>query len=70
MDKNKLKGFLAVARKEQPADLVVTNCQVIDVFQKKIIKGNVAIFEDLIVGVGDYQGRVVIDGGTAISLLA
>lgn len=65
MDKNKLKKFLAVTRHEVLADLVVTNCNVVDVFLKKIVTGNVAICDGLIVGIGEYQGEQTIDGAGA-----
>ncbi|MDD3027131.1 MAG: hypothetical protein PHI41_03655 [Erysipelotrichaceae bacterium] len=54
MDKNKLKKFLAVARHEVLADLVVTNCNIVDVFLKRVISGNVAICDGLVVGIGEY----------------
>lgn len=65
MDKNKLKKFLAVARHEVLADLVVTNCNIVDVFLKRVISGNVAICDGLVVGIGEYQGKQTIDGDGA-----
>ena len=65
MDKYKLKEFMAVANKQRPADTIITNCKIVDVFQKRIITGNVALHDGLIVGIGDYQGMEVINGANA-----
>ena len=43
------------------ADLVLQNAKIVDVFCHKIIDGSVAICGDRIVGIGDYEGKTVID---------
>lgn len=58
MDKEKL---LAVARGEKLADLVIKNAQIINVFTKDIDKGDLAISDGIIIGIGDYQGKEEID---------
>ncbi|MEA4911059.1 MAG: adenine deaminase [Oscillospiraceae bacterium] len=50
-----------VARGEEKADLVLKNGYVINVFTEEILKADVAIVDDLIVGVGDYEGKKEID---------
>ncbi len=50
-----------VARGEKNADLVISNASIIDVFNNTIYKSNIAIYDGIIVGIGDYKGREVID---------
>ncbi len=53
---------LNVARGSAPADLLLRNASVVNVFTCEIVKGNVAIANGRIVGVGDYQeGNQIID---------
>ncbi len=59
---SKLARLIKVARGESPADLVLANARVINVFSGEIEAGNVAIYDGRIAGVGDYhQARQVID---------
>ncbi|MGD2104968.1 MAG: adenine deaminase [Anaerolineae bacterium] len=66
-----LTRFLRVARGDEPADLVLSNGAVINVFTGEIVEAGVAIAEDTVVGVGqnydaereiDLQGRYVCPG--------
>jgi adenine deaminase len=66
-----LADFLSVARGDEPADLVLRNGRVINVFTGEIIEADVAIAGDTIVGVGtgyeaaeemDLGGRYVCPG--------
>lgn len=63
MDKNKMRDFLEVSRKTKKADLVITNGKIIDVYQKRILEGNLAIHSGKIVGIGAYEGIREIDAG-------
>jgi adenine deaminase len=56
-----LQKRIAVASKREPADLVITNGKIIDVFNLAIIEADIAIVDSYIVGIGDYQGKQVID---------
>jgi adenine deaminase len=57
-----LAWLISVARGELPADLILTNARVVNVFNGEIETGNVAICGDRIAGVGDYrQGKDVLD---------
>ncbi|MEE9583369.1 MAG: adenine deaminase [Dehalococcoidales bacterium] len=59
---SKLARLIKVAKGESPADLVLANARVINVFTGEIEAGNVAIYGGMIAGVGDYhQARQVID---------
>ena len=52
---------LAVARGEQPASLLFKNARVVNVLSGEIYPANVAVEDGRIVGIGDYEGRKVID---------
>jgi adenine deaminase len=59
-----LRSFLPVARGDEPADLVLRNGRVINVFTAEIIRADVAIADDTIVGVGSgYEAREAVDIG-------
>ncbi len=56
------KHLIAAARGSQPADLILSNARIVNVFTGEIESGNVAIFGDYIAGIGDYQqAKQVID---------
>lgn len=61
MNMNKLKKRIAAASKRAPADLVIKNGKIIDVFNLEIIETDVAIQDGEFVGLGDYEGKQVID---------
>jgi len=50
-----LANLIAVARGELPADLVLANVGVVNVFTGKVESGNIAVYGDKIAGVGDYK---------------
>lgn len=57
-----LARLISVARGELPADLLLANAEVVNVFTGEIEPGNVAICGEKIAGVGDYQeGKQVLD---------
>ncbi|BCB02718.1 adenine deaminase [Bacillus sp. KH172YL63] len=59
--KETLKKKIAVANKTIPADVVIKNAKIIDVFNLSIIEGDVAMTDGMFVGIGEYEGREVID---------
>jgi len=60
----KLSRLLSVAKGETPADLILANARVVNVFSGEVEPGNVAICGDSIAGVGDYhQAKKVLDLG-------
>ena len=60
----KLADFLPIARGDEPADLVLRNGRVVNVFTGEIIAADVAIAGDRIVGVGpEYEAQEEIDLG-------
>jgi adenine deaminase len=52
---------LAVARGDEPADVVITGGSVLSVFTREWLAADVAIADGWIAGVGDYRGRETID---------
>jgi adenine deaminase len=59
-----LSHFLPIARGDEPADLVLRNGRVINVFTGEIIEADVAIADDTVVGVGPgYEAREETDLG-------
>lgn len=61
MDKDTLKKRIAVASKKLPADVVIKNGRIIDVFTREIVMGDIAIVGGFFVGIGNYDGHQVID---------
>ncbi len=58
----KLAGLISVAKGDSPAELVIANARVVNVFTGEVETGNVAIYGDRIAGVGDYhQAEQVVD---------
>src|SRR5213594_2443340 len=52
---------LAVARGDEPADLVVRGGRVLSVFTREWLKADVAVVDGWIAGLGDYEGRDTLD---------
>lgn len=57
MEKQKLIKLIGVAAGRKKADLVLKNAKIVDVFQAKILTGDIAISDGYIAGIGgSYQG--------------
>jgi adenine deaminase len=56
-----LSRRLAVARGDEPADLVIRGGEVLSVFTREWLTADVAIADGFIAGVGAYEGRETID---------
>ncbi|MFD0826084.1 adenine deaminase [Neobacillus sp. M.A.Huq-85] len=61
MNKTRLKNKIAAAGGKISADLVIKNGKIIDVFNQEILTGDLAIQDGMIVGIGDFEGKEVID---------
>ena len=59
--KESLKKLINVAAGRVPADVVIKNCKVVNVFSGEIEEGNIAICDGQIAGIGEYDGLEVID---------
>lgn len=64
-DIEKLRDLISVARGHRPADLVLKNLRVVNVFTGEIIPAGVALYRGRIAGVGEYRGEQEIDLGGA-----
>ncbi len=56
-----IKKQISMARGLIPADVVLKNCKIVDVFCGDIVPGDVAICEDHIAGIGQYSGEREVD---------
>jgi adenine deaminase len=56
-----LRRRLAVARGDEAADLVVRDGRVLSVFTKEWLEVDVAVVDGFVAGLGEYEGREVID---------
>lgn len=63
MEKQALKRLIDVAAGRVPADTVIKNCRVVDVYSGCITEGDIALCGGHIAGVGAYEGEMVIDAG-------
>jgi adenine deaminase len=58
-----LAHLIAVAKGDIPADLLLTNARIVNVFTSEIEEGNIAICGDRIAGLGDYKAKEVVEVG-------
>jgi adenine deaminase len=58
-----LARLMSVAKGETPADLLLANARIVNVFTGEIEEGNIAIGGDRIAGIGDYKAKEVVDVG-------
>ena len=56
-----LRRRLAVARGDEPADLVVRGGRILSVFTREWLEGDLAIVDGFVAGIGDYEGRETLD---------
>ena len=56
-----MKDFIKAAAHSKNADMVLKNGNIVDVFNGEIIKADLAIYKDKIVGIGEYSGTKEID---------
>lgn len=59
--KEQLKKLIQTAKGAIPADVVIKNCKVVNVYSGEIVEGDIAISDGQIAGVGTYEGKEVID---------
>lgn len=51
-----MKAFMQVARKQIPADMVIYNARIVNVFSKQVLSGEIAIYRNRIAGIA-YRDR-------------
>ncbi len=64
MKKSKsLADRIKVAKGQKPADVLIKNCQVVNVFNGLIESYSVAVFDGIVVGFGDREAKETVDAG-------
>ena len=65
MTKAELKSLIDAAAGRRKADLVIKNCQIVNVLSGEIYSGEVAIADGKIIGMGkeEYDGKEIFDAG-------
>lgn len=61
VSKESLKKLIEVASGRMPADTVIKNCKVVDVYNGGIIDGDIALCDGMIAGIGEYEGKEIVD---------
>lgn len=61
--KEALKKLIAVAAGRTPADVVIKNGKIVNVFSGTIMEGDIAFCGGQIAGIGEYEGLEVVDAG-------
>lgn len=61
MNTEKLRKRIQIATGKRPADLVIQNCKIVNVYTREVIEGDIALSDGIIAGVGHYQGENVVD---------
>ena len=57
-----LEAFIAAARGDEPADLVLKNAQLVNVLSGEVHPADIAIFDGKVLGFGDYnEARQTVD---------
>ena len=59
--RGRLPRRLAVARGDEPADLVIRGSHVFSTFTREWLDGDVAIVDGVVAGVGEYEGAELLD---------
>ena len=63
MELEKYISCSKAARKLIKADLVLKNASIVNVFTDRVERGNIAVKNGIIVGIGDYEGEEELDIG-------
>lgn len=61
-----LEKRISVSAKKTPADLVVKNGTIVNVFTGELMSGDIAIVDGVIAGIGSYEGAKIIDAHNKI----
>ncbi|MDE7246014.1 MAG: adenine deaminase [Oscillospiraceae bacterium] len=63
MTRDALRKLIRTAAGELPADTVIKNCRVLDVFTGQFRQGDIALCGEQIAGIGNYSGLIETDAG-------
>lgn len=65
IDRDTQKRIVDMAAGREPADLLITNAKILDVFSHEINEGSLAVGAGRIIGMGDYEAKEIIDASGA-----
>ena len=51
--------IIPIAKGDKPADVLLKNCKIVNVFTGEIEKSNIALYKKRIAGIGDYQEGII-----------
>lgn len=68
MTSEKLKKRIRIATGKEKADLVIKNCNIVNVFTHEIVAGDIAFSDGVIAGIGSYSGVEEYDAGGLYAL--
>ena len=63
MSMDTLKKRIRIAAGKQPADLVIKNARIVNVFTHQIQEGDIAVSDGMIAAIGEYNGIQEVDAG-------
>uniref|UniRef100_UPI00047A2796 amidohydrolase family protein n=1 Tax=Bacillus sp. UNC41MFS5 TaxID=1449046 RepID=UPI00047A2796 len=61
MERKQIIKRISVSSKREPADTVIKNGKIIDVFTGEMMVGDIAIVDGYFAGIGEYEGKKIID---------
>ena len=61
MERSQLTRRISVASGKEPAETVIKNGKIVDVFNGEIIEGDIAIVDGYFAGIGKYEGKNIVD---------
>ncbi|MBN2795625.1 MAG: adenine deaminase [Clostridia bacterium] len=59
--RERIQDRINMAAGREPVELVLENCKIVNVFNHKIMEGNIAIDSGKIIGIGNYTGKETLD---------
>ncbi len=59
--REELSHLIDVAAGRVPADVVIKNCKIADVYAGEFVEGDIAICQGKIAGIGNYEGQETVD---------
>lgn len=68
MENSELKKLIDVAAGREPADTVIKNCKIVNVYTHVIEENDIAIVDGKIAGIGSYSGVEEVDGNGCYAL--
>lgn len=61
MNRNKFEKRIKIAAKKEEADVVIKNAKIVNVFTGEWMTGDIALSDDTIAGIGQYEGKKIVD---------